>query len=93
MENTDPDLVFLEMDTYWMIRGGQNPLELMQKYKDRLLLLHQKDFKECSTTKVMYDGLIAPQQDISMEVFVSTLDPLCFTEIGTGFCLSKRLSM
>jgi sugar phosphate isomerase/epimerase len=85
MENTDPDLVFLEMDTYWMIRGGQNPLELMQKYKDRLLLLHQKDFpKNAPQPKVMYDGLIAPQQDISMEVFVSTLDPLCFTEIGTG---------
>ena len=25
MENTDPGLVYAEMDTYWMARGGQGP--------------------------------------------------------------------
>lgn len=85
MDNTDPELVFMEMDTYWMIRGGQDPMKFMEKYTDRLLLLHQKDFpKDAPQPKVMYDGLVAPNQDISMEVFGSTLDPLCFTEIGTG---------
>lgn len=85
MENTDPELVFLEMDTYWMIRGGQDPIELIRKYADRLLLLHQKDFpKNAVQPKVMYDGLVDLNEDISMEVFASTLDPLCFTEIGTG---------
>ena len=44
MENTDPNLVFIEMDTYWIMRGGQDAVELIKKYKDRLVLLHQKDF-------------------------------------------------
>lgn len=27
MENTDPNLVFIEMDTYWMTRGGQDQVD------------------------------------------------------------------
>ena len=44
MENTDPELVFAEMDTFWITRGGADPVELIERYRDRLLLLHQKDF-------------------------------------------------
>ncbi|NMB45063.1 MAG: sugar phosphate isomerase/epimerase [Firmicutes bacterium] len=85
MENTDPELVFMEMDTYWMMRGGQDPVELIKKYQDRLILLHQKDFpKDAPQPQVMYDNLVDPKANITMELFASTLDPSCFTEIGTG---------
>src|SRR6476620_8480019 len=46
LENTDPDLVKLELDTYWMYRGGQDPIEWMTKCADRVILLHQKDIPD-----------------------------------------------
>ncbi len=85
MENTDPELVFIEMDTYWVFRGGQNPIDLIEKFKDRIVLLHQKDFPEKAPQNlVMYDGIVDPEQEITMDVFASTINPQCFTEIGTG---------
>ncbi|WP_066188482.1 MULTISPECIES: sugar phosphate isomerase/epimerase family protein [Gracilibacillus] len=85
MENTNPELVFAEMDTYWIARAGQDPLELIQKYKDRLVLLHQKDFPERASQPLnMYDGVIDPNQEINFGLFDETVDPQCFTEIGTG---------
>ena len=41
--NTDPDLVKLELDTYWVQYAGLDPVGYMQKYKNRLPLIHQKD--------------------------------------------------
>jgi len=85
MENTDPSLVFIEMDTYWMTRGGQNPLQMIEKYKDRIILLHQKDFPENAPQPiVMYDGIVDPNKEITYSLFSATKNPLCFTEIGTG---------
>lgn len=85
MDNTDPSLVFIELDTYWAARGGKNPVELIKKYKDRVVLLHQKDFpKDAPQNLVMYDGIINPERLINMDVFLATKHPLCFTEIGTG---------
>lgn len=85
MENTDPELVFIEMDTYWITRAGHDPIKLIEKYKDRLVLLHQKDFpKEAPQPMVMYDGVIDKNKEITYPLFEDTKDPQCFTEIGTG---------
>lgn len=85
MENTDPELVFIEMDTYWMARGGQDPVEMMRRYADRLILIHQKDFpRGAPQPLVMFDGVVDPNAEITMETFLDTKEPACFTEIGTG---------
>ena len=85
MKNTDPDLVFLEMDTYWILRGGRSAIEYINKYKNRLILLHQKDFpKDAPQPLSMYDGILNKDRYISDEVFGATKNALCFTEIGTG---------
>ncbi len=85
MENTDPELVFLEMDTYWMLRAGQDPAECIKKYSDRLILLHQKDFPENAPQPLnLFDGVVSRDQNIDMDVFLETKDARCFTEIGTG---------
>lgn len=46
MENTDPDLVFLEMDLFWTIAGRANPTHYLKKYSGRYHLMHVKDMKE-----------------------------------------------
>lgn len=92
LENTDPDLVKLEMDTYWMARGGQDPVAWMQKCADRIILLHQKDFPADAPQPLnMYDGIVSPTEVIDMAVFDDRLNPRCFTEIGTGILPIQRI--
>jgi sugar phosphate isomerase/epimerase len=46
LKNTDPNLVFFEMDVYWTVRGGGSPVDYFNKYPGRFELLHIKDNKE-----------------------------------------------
>ena len=85
LDNTDPDLVKLEMDTYWMYRGGQDPIAWMEKCADRVVLLHQKDFPADAPQPLnMFDGVVSPTENIDMALFMERKDERCFTEIGTG---------
>jgi sugar phosphate isomerase/epimerase len=43
MKNSDPKLVKLEFDMYWLAQGGQDPLTMLKKYSDRVRLIHLKD--------------------------------------------------
>ena len=43
MDNTDPALVDFEMDIYWVITGGADPVAYLQKYPNRWRLCHVKD--------------------------------------------------
>jgi sugar phosphate isomerase/epimerase len=43
MKDTDPKLVGLEMDIFWVVTGGQDPKALLKKYAGRVPLLHLKD--------------------------------------------------
>jgi sugar phosphate isomerase/epimerase len=43
MDNTDPALVKLEPDVYWVKYGGEDPVALLQKYAGRCPLVHLKD--------------------------------------------------
>ena len=44
MRELDPS-VKLELDVYWAIEAGEDPIALMRKYRDRLALIHIKDRK------------------------------------------------
>lgn len=46
IENTDPELVFLEMDIYWTTAGGANPVDLLKAYPGRYRMMHLKDMKQ-----------------------------------------------
>jgi sugar phosphate isomerase/epimerase len=43
IKNTDPALVKLELDLYWLTQAGQDPSAMMKKYANRLVLIHLKD--------------------------------------------------
>ena len=43
MDNTDPSLVYFEMDIYWVVTAGANPVEWFQKHNGRFKLCHIKD--------------------------------------------------
>jgi sugar phosphate isomerase/epimerase len=43
INNTDPKLVTMEMDIYWVVRSGQDPVELFAKHPGRFGFVHVKD--------------------------------------------------
>ena len=43
LERTDPRAVKLEMDLYWAVKGGANPVEYFGRHPGRFRLLHVKD--------------------------------------------------
>ncbi len=51
LNNTDKDLVKMEMDIYWVVRAGYNPVELFKKHPGRFHLWHVKDMDKADRTK------------------------------------------
>jgi sugar phosphate isomerase/epimerase len=45
MPEMDKDLITMELDLFWACKGGQNPVEMFNKYPGRFQLLHLKDMK------------------------------------------------
>ncbi|HWS89568.1 MAG TPA: sugar phosphate isomerase/epimerase [Pyrinomonadaceae bacterium] len=43
LERTDPRAVKLEMDLYWTVKGGANPVDYFERHPGRFHLLHVKD--------------------------------------------------
>lgn len=46
LENTDPELVTVELDLYWCKFGGGDPVDLIQKYPGRFEIYHVKDMDD-----------------------------------------------
>lgn len=46
MRETDPDLVDYQMDIFWVVAGGHDPIEWMRKYPGRFTSSHVKDYQE-----------------------------------------------
>jgi sugar phosphate isomerase/epimerase len=46
MQNTSKDLVDFEMDIYWVVTAGQDPIAWFKKYPQRFKLCHIKDRKK-----------------------------------------------
>jgi sugar phosphate isomerase/epimerase len=50
-QNTDPELVKMELDCYWVTYAGQDPREIIQKHAERVVSLHIKDMKQVNGEK------------------------------------------
>ena len=51
LNNTDKDLVKMEMDLYWVVRAGYDPVEIFKKHPGRFPLWHVKDMDKVDRTK------------------------------------------
>lgn len=61
LNETKPDLVFCEMDVFWVVQGGLDPVKLLQKYPGRFKAFHIKDMKKGAPVG-LYEGK-APASD------------------------------
>jgi sugar phosphate isomerase/epimerase len=52
LAETEPDRVFVQMDVFWVISGGKDPVALLQKRPSRCRMLHVKDMRKGAVTGV-----------------------------------------
>jgi sugar phosphate isomerase/epimerase len=71
LKETDPMTVALEMDVFWIVHPGQDPVALLNKYGKRFQLMHIKDMKKGTQT-----GLLTGHSDVNNDVALGagTLD-------------------
>jgi sugar phosphate isomerase/epimerase len=55
---TDPDLVHLEIDLFWAIRGARDPVDLIEANKGRVLQYHVKDMNQAGSFEDPGQGLL-----------------------------------
>jgi sugar phosphate isomerase/epimerase len=67
-EVTDPELVKLNVDVYWVTVGGENPAEFIDRYGDRVGYYHFKDGPYTPT------GSVAPKPYVFTELGRGTVD-------------------
>jgi sugar phosphate isomerase/epimerase len=56
MKYTDPQLVDVELDIYWAVKGGADPLRLLKKYPGRCTILHLKDMDNATARSFACPG-------------------------------------
>ncbi|MGC2265276.1 MAG: sugar phosphate isomerase/epimerase, partial [Candidatus Acidiferrales bacterium] len=56
MNETDAKLVCLEMDCYWIVEAGEDPLKMMERYSNRIKEIHLKDRKSGFPTSQVKDA-------------------------------------
>ena len=54
--NTDASLVKLELDMYWAVKAGRDPLEIMTTHKGRVICCHVKDASAAPERKMLDVG-------------------------------------
>lgn len=84
MENTDPRDLKIELDTYWTIIGLVNPCDLMRQYKERIAILHQKDFPLSQMSRFNAWDRVQRDRIVSLGEFRDLIDPELFIEPGDG---------
>ena len=51
-KGTDPRLVDYEMDIFWVIRGGGDPVALLNRYGSQIRIVHLKDIRKGTPTGI-----------------------------------------
>jgi|WetSurMetagenome_2_1015567.scaffolds.fasta_scaffold04938_6 sugar phosphate isomerase/epimerase len=83
VDGSDKDLVMFEFDTYWSVRGGQDPIYWLKKLGKRCDLIHQKDMP-ATTKPVNLFERFGYDANFTIDVFNDIQDVDHFTEVGDG---------
>jgi sugar phosphate isomerase/epimerase len=67
MAETKPQFVHFEIDVFWVVHPGHDPVKLLEKYGSRFQLMHVKDMKRGTPT-----GLFTGHSDVTNNVVLGT---------------------
>ncbi len=65
VKETKPDLVTFEMDVFWVVHPGQDPVKLLEKHAGRWQLMHLKDIRKGAQTGI-YTGKAPKTDDVPL---------------------------
>ena len=91
MKNTDPELVKLQMDMYWVVHSGQTPQKLIEAQPGRFVMWHIKDmdkvtrdYTELGKGSIDYTTLIPDPELSGLEYY--------YLEQGGNFAVNSMQS-
>jgi len=67
MSETNPKYVHFQMDVFWIVHPGQDPVELLEKYGNRWELMHLKGMRDSTPT-----GLLTGHIEVTNNVALGT---------------------
>jgi sugar phosphate isomerase/epimerase len=74
LTNTDPELVIMELDLYWIYRAGKDPVKYFEKYPKRFPLWHVKDMEagsrditEVGNGTIDFDSVFAARKQAGLK--------------------------
>lgn len=78
LQETDPELVKMELDLYWAYRAGKDPVAMMQEHPGRFVMWHVKDMDkndkalntEVGSGSIDYKTLFSKVQAEAEHIFV-----------------------
>ncbi len=83
VEESDPQYVTFELDTYWVQHGGASPVWWMKRLNGRLKLLHLKDMTmhgreqfmaEIGEGNLDWEGILATAREIGVQWYIVEQD-------------------
>ncbi|MDR6567223.1 MULTISPECIES: sugar phosphate isomerase/epimerase family protein [Chitinophaga] len=77
LKETDPALVAFELDLFWAVKSGRDPITLFKEAPGRFVAWHVKDMDKANTASLTASGT---ENKTSMEL----LSGVTFAEVGTG---------
>jgi len=81
LANTDPKKVMFEMDLYWVVEGGANPVDYFKKYPGRFELWHIKDKEEVGASgKMDFPAIWAAAAQSGMKYGIVEVEKYNFDE-------------
>jgi len=81
LQNTDPSKVMFEIDLYWAVVGGANPVNYFNKYPGRFELWHIKDKEEIGASGMMdFDAIWSGAAKSGMKYGIVEVEKYNFDE-------------
>jgi len=89
LEFTDPEKVMFQLDLYWIVVGGENPVDYFNNYPGRFELWHIKDKEEVGASGMMdFESIFAAKEKSGMKYGIVEVEEYNFEPIE-----SCRLSL
>ncbi len=68
LELTDPEKVMFQLDLYWIVEGGKDPIEYFERYPGRFEVWHIKDEEELGASGRMdFEAMFAEREQSGAE--------------------------
>jgi sugar phosphate isomerase/epimerase len=82
LELTDPDKVMFQLDLYWIVEGGKDPLDYFNRYPGRFELWHIKDKEELGASGNMnFEAMFAEREKSGAEYGIVEVEQYNFEPI------------